>query len=184
MNKKIKIIFIPTSIIIIITSLSFIFYFQTEKAKQVELEKQATIQKQKIELMEKIKSPTTENIEKLRLLEKLQAQEPTIAAELKKPVLDDINKKVEENKAKILQQQKQNELDRTKKEIEEKRLKKLQGVSIGMTKQDVLDSNWGKPDHKTRYNSDYGVTEFWQYGTYGEQGTLYFENGTLKMIQN
>ncbi len=184
MNKKIKIASILISIGIIITALSFMFYFQTEKEKQRKLEEQAAIQKQKTDLIERIKSPATENIDKLRLLEKLQVLEPSIAAQLKEPVINDINRKAEENKVRLLQQAKQKELEIKQIEKEEKRLKKQQGVSIGMTKQDVLDSNWGKPTHKTTYSSEQGTTEIWQYGTYGEQGALYFENNTLKMIQN
>ncbi|MCG9124748.1 hypothetical protein LH460_08670 [Laribacter hongkongensis] len=185
MNKKNKIITMTILAATGMIALSLLaLHYQAEAQREAAIKEAEKIQKQKIEMIEKIKSPNTENIEKLRLIEKLQVLEPTIAAELKKPVLDDINKKVEENKVKTLQQEQQNRFNSKQIEKEEKRLKKQHGVSVGMTKQDVLDSNWGRPNHKTKYSSEQGTTEIWQYGAYGEQGALYFENGILKMIQN
>jgi hypothetical protein len=62
-----------------------------------------------------------------------------------------------------------------------KALKKKQGVSIGMSQQDVLDSSWGRPERVNRTTNAYGVREQW---VYGGSGYLYFENGTLTSIQN
>lgn len=71
--------------------------------------------------------------------------------------------------------------ERAKREAEEKARKKSQGVSIGMTKQDVLDSSWGKPNHINTTTTKYGVHEQWCYDGYNY---LYFENGILTSIQN
>lgn len=66
-------------------------------------------------------------------------------------------------------------------EIKEKAVKKSQGVRIGMTKQEVLDSSWGKPTKINKTTGSYGVHEQW---VYGGGNYLYFENGVLTTIQN
>lgn len=68
-----------------------------------------------------------------------------------------------------------------KEEEKEKARKKKEGVTIGMTKQQVLDSMWGEPQKINRTATAYGVSEQWVYpnGNY-----LYFENGRLTAIQN
>ena len=58
--------------------------------------------------------------------------------------------------------------------------KKRQGVRIGMSEQDVLDSSWGRPSKVNRTTTRYGVREQWVYGG----GYLYFEDGVLTSIQN
>lgn len=55
------------------------------------------------------------------------------------------------------------------------------GVSIGMTKDRVLKSNWGKPIDINRTTTSRGVREQW---FYGGKNYLYFENGILTTIQN
>jgi len=55
------------------------------------------------------------------------------------------------------------------------------GVTIGMTKDRVLKSNWGKPINVNRTTTSRGVREQW---VYGGQNYLYFENGILTAIQN
>lgn len=55
------------------------------------------------------------------------------------------------------------------------------GVRIGMTKKQVLKSNWGHPDSINKTITRYGVREQW---VYGDQEYLYFENGRLTAIQN
>lgn len=77
-----------------------------------------------------------------------------------------------------------NQYTDTRKNIElekEKEKKKSQGVTIGMTKQQVLDSMWGEPEKINTTTTKYGVSEQWVYpnGNY-----LYFENGKLTAIQN
>ena len=64
---------------------------------------------------------------------------------------------------------------------EEKARKKKEGVVIGMSKQDVLDSSWGKPQKINRTTTSYGVHEQWVYNGYNY---LYFEDDKLVSIQN
>lgn len=61
--------------------------------------------------------------------------------------------------------------------------KKREGVSLGMSPQDVLDSSWGKPDKINRTIRASGTREQWVYRERGE-GYLYFENNVLTSIQN
>ncbi|MEK3992643.1 hypothetical protein [Robertmurraya sp. FSL R5-0851] len=55
------------------------------------------------------------------------------------------------------------------------------GVKIGMTKDEVLNSSWGKPDSINTTTSAYGSSEQW---VYGNGNYLYFENEVLVTIQN
>lgn len=66
-------------------------------------------------------------------------------------------------------------------EQERKAKAKSEGVRIGMTKQQVLDSSWGKPQRVNTTKSAYGVHEQW---VYGGHNYLYFEDGILTTIQN
>lgn len=59
--------------------------------------------------------------------------------------------------------------------------KKNEGVSIGMTKEDVLASSWGKPERVNTTTNAYGVSEQW---VYGGRNYLYFKDGILYSIQN
>ncbi|ADU99282.1 hypothetical protein [Alicycliphilus denitrificans] len=63
----------------------------------------------------------------------------------------------------------------------ERKRKKSEGVSIGMSKEDVLASNWGAPERINRTTTSYGVREQW---VYGSQNYLYFQNDVLVTIQN
>jgi hypothetical protein len=58
--------------------------------------------------------------------------------------------------------------------------KKREGVSVGMSEQDALDSSWGKPQKINRTTNAYGVSEQWVY----DGGFLYFKDGVLTSIQN
>jgi hypothetical protein len=58
--------------------------------------------------------------------------------------------------------------------------KRKQGVSIGMTQEDVLASQWGKPRKINRSTYSWGTKEQWVY----DGGYLYFTNGVLDAIQN
>lgn len=89
-------------------------------------------------------------------------------------------KKAQEEAERKAREKKEAE-ERAKKEAEEKARKKSKGVRIGMTKQDVLDSSWGKPNHINTTTTKYGVHEQWRYDGYNY---LYFENGILTSIQN
>ena len=70
---------------------------------------------------------------------------------------------------------------------ERKRLAKIEakknGVSIGMTQQEVLDSSWGKPKKINTTTNKYYTREQWVYGN-GGSGYLYFKDGILETIQN
>lgn len=75
-----------------------------------------------------------------------------------------------------------NQEDLNKKKQEElKEKKKSEGVRIGMTKQDVLDSSWGKPEKINKTTTKYGVREQW---VYGNGNYLYFEDDKLTSVQN
>ncbi len=63
----------------------------------------------------------------------------------------------------------------------EKERKKQEGVRIGMSKQDVLDSMWGEPIKINNTVTRYGTHEQW---VYPNNNYLYFENGKLTSIQN
>lgn len=62
----------------------------------------------------------------------------------------------------------------------EKARKKREGVRIGMSQQDVLDSSWGLPQKVNRTTTARGVREQWVY----DGGYLYFEDGILTTVQN
>lgn len=64
---------------------------------------------------------------------------------------------------------------------QEKAQKKRAGVRIGMSKQDVIDSSWGRPTSVNRTTTAYGTHEQW---VYGGGNYLYFEDGKLTSIQN
>lgn len=58
--------------------------------------------------------------------------------------------------------------------------KKKKGVYIGMTKQDVLDSSWGKPERVSKTTTAFGETEIWHFSG----GFLYFVGDSLNQIHN
>jgi hypothetical protein len=55
------------------------------------------------------------------------------------------------------------------------------GVRIGMTREQAIASNWGKPSRINKTTSANGTREQW---IYGGRNYLYFENGVLTTIQN
>lgn len=55
-----------------------------------------------------------------------------------------------------------------------------EGVTIGMTQQQVLASNWGTPQRINTTTTKRGEREQW---VYGSRSYLYFENGVLTAIQ-
>ena len=87
-------------------------------------------------------------------------------------------KKEAEEKAK---REKKEAEEKAKREAEEKARKKREGVTIGMTQQDVLDSMWGKPQSVNRTVTSGHVYEQW---VYGYPNYLYFTDGILTSIQN
>lgn len=59
--------------------------------------------------------------------------------------------------------------------------KKSEGVTLGMTREDVLASSWGKPESISRTQYKWGLHEQW---VYGNRNYLYFKDGILETIQN
>jgi hypothetical protein len=74
-------------------------------------------------------------------------------------------------------------IDLLLKQIDDKKagLASTQGVIIGMTKDAVLKSSWGKPQKINTTTNSYGTREQW---VYGNRNYLYFENDILVSIQN
>ncbi|AFM41004.1 hypothetical protein Desaci_2029 [Desulfosporosinus acidiphilus SJ4] len=70
---------------------------------------------------------------------------------------------------------------RAEEEAKAKALAKTQGVRIGMTQQQVLDSSWGRPNEVNRTVTANGTHEQW---VYDNGGYLYFDNGILTAVQN
>lgn len=62
----------------------------------------------------------------------------------------------------------------------EKARRRKEGVSLGMTADDVRASSWGRPEKVNRSTYKFGVREQWVY----PGGYLYFEDGVLTSIQN
>lgn len=58
--------------------------------------------------------------------------------------------------------------------------KRSEGVSIGMSKEDVLASSWGRPERINRSIYKFGEREQW---VYGGGNYLYFHDGVLNSIQ-
>jgi hypothetical protein len=65
-------------------------------------------------------------------------------------------------------------------EAEDLKRRKREGVTLGMSQDDVLKSSWGRPERINRTHNKYGTHEQWVY----PGGYLYFEDGTLTSIQN
>lgn len=76
-------------------------------------------------------------------------------------------------------------LEREKEEREADRRdrarRKHEGVRVGMTKDDVLKSSWGRPEHVNRSIYSWGTTEQW---VYSSGNYLYFDGEKLTVIQN
>jgi hypothetical protein len=58
--------------------------------------------------------------------------------------------------------------------------KRREGVRLGMTREDVLASSWGRPRKVNSTTNRYGTHEQWVY----DGGYLYFEDGILTSVQN
>lgn len=57
---------------------------------------------------------------------------------------------------------------------------KARAPEIGMTKEEIENGMWGKPDRKNVNEYSWGTTEQW---VYENQGYIYFENGIVDAIQ-
>ena len=64
---------------------------------------------------------------------------------------------------------------------DEKARKKREGVSVGMSKEDVLASSWGRPEKVNTTTTAHGTREQW---VYGGHNYLYFTGNLLTTIQN
>lgn len=137
------------------------------------LEKPDNSSSEKENILKIINDKNSEVIAKLRALDQLEKIDKPLADQLRKPLHDKIDRETKEV-------EKQSEIA----EVDAKKQRKKQGVRTGMSMQDVIDSSWGKPQHITKYQTSDRHTEIWQYGRYGERGSLMFEDGTLTMIQN
>jgi hypothetical protein len=75
---------------------------------------------------------------------------------------------------------KQVEVERKRAEAADRGRRRTQGVSIGMSKEEVLMSQWGKPERVNARTSTRGTTEQW---VYGNGHYLYFdESGRLTSV--
>lgn len=68
-----------------------------------------------------------------------------------------------------------------KNKADEVKLKRSQGVAVGMSKQDVIASSWGKPQSINTTTTATGTRQQW---VYGSRSYLYFDDGILTAIQN
>lgn len=71
-----------------------------------------------------------------------------------------------------------------KSEKERKTKAKKNGIDIGYTAQQVLESSWGKPSQVNTTTNKYGSREQWVYRGQGKSGYVYLENGIVTSIQN
>lgn len=60
--------------------------------------------------------------------------------------------------------------------------RKQEGVSIGMSRERVIQSSWGRPTQVNTTTNAHGTHEQWVYR--GNHSYLYFDNGILTSIQN
>lgn len=108
---------------------------------------------------------------------------------LKKETLAFIESKfgteIAEHKDNMEQQEKEREIEKAERRESNERNRLIQekasrGVTIGMTKEDVLLSSWGTPSNIKKTVNAYGTSEQWVYDNYNY---LYFDNGILTSIQ-
>lgn len=59
--------------------------------------------------------------------------------------------------------------------------RRKEGVTIGMTQEEVLASSWGRPERVNRTITEYATREQW---VYGGRNYLYFRDGRLEAISN
>lgn len=112
----------------------------------------------------------------------MKAKDPQKAFELLAPCRNlPIDQDTTKLTAEVLIAARANDEIRIKKEaLAEKARRKKEGVSIGMTQQEVLDSSWGRPQRIHKTTSANYQHEQWVY----DGGYLYFEGGILRTIQH
>lgn len=173
----------------IITHLTFLLLtgcgdFSISSKAEIAEKKRIANEKTLAEVKSIVNSNTVSNIDKLRAIDRIRNFDQSQANELQNIVMTDVDKRVADNKKKLDKTIKQQAIENIRLSQIEKKRKKQEGVSIGMTMQDVLDSSWGRPQHKTTYHTAMGQHTIWQYGKYGERGTISFKDGIVDMIQN
>ncbi len=100
-------------------------------------------------------------------------------AEPAKPIV--VHELTKEEKAKIQEDMKRIAAQVAKAEKERKADAKKQGVAIGFTEREVIESSWGKPHSVNTTTYSFGTKSQW---VYGNRNYLYFTNGVLTAIQN
>lgn len=117
-----------------------------------------------------IENPKTSSSERLRLIEMLQRDYPEETRQHESQIAKfkvEANAKAYAEEAKL-------------KAAEAKR-RRSEGVEIGMTREEVLASSWGKPQAVNKTTNASGTSEQW---IYGGRNYLYFRDGILETIQN
>lgn len=79
------------------------------------------------------------------------------------------------------QAEKDARLHQAQKVAEDLKQRKSEGIYLGMTRTEVIQSSWGKPLHVNRTTNASGTNEQW---VYGGRNYLYFQDGILTTIQN
>ena len=112
--------------------------------------------------------------ERMRVEAKYQAEQMKAEAERQAEKM----KAEAESKAEQMKAEAESKAEQMKAEAESKA---KGGVRIGMTKKEVLKSNWGKPHSINKTTLANGTTEQW---VYDFPNYLYFTNGVLTAIHN
>lgn len=148
-------------------------YRQLKDSEVEELAKKAVTvanREREQEILRKIKS--TKSSDRISLL--------LYYAELEK--LDPTNKSYTQQWKRIrAEEDRFEEANRRRALAEDRARRRKEGVSIGMSQDEVLMSSWGRPERVNRTTTSRGTREQW---VYGGSNYLYFENGRLTAIQN
>lgn len=92
----------------------------------------------------------------------------------------DVGRKYDGQAEKLLEIADKSDAERARaNEVRARKKPKLEGVSLGMSPEEVKASSWGKPRDINRTTTVWGVREQWVY----DSGYLYFEDGKLIAIQ-
>lgn len=118
--------------------------------------------------------------QRLSAVAELERLAPQIAQEQIPPTLR--AKLTAQAQADEVRQQRQRAAALKAEQAAEAARRRREGVSLGMTPDDVLASSWGRPERINRTTNHMGTREQWVYP--GRHNYLYFENGVLVSIQN
>ncbi|MGE8036476.1 hypothetical protein [Lysinibacillus sp. NPDC093692] len=96
--------------------------------------------------------------------------------------IEELEASIKKEKAENLERYANDKAEREAQE-EARRIEEAKNrIYIGMTKEQVLDTNWGEPDDINRTITASHQSEQWVYSDYGKY--LYFEDGILVTIQD